>query len=870
MNFVVSEIKNVASFFNSDIKKGLGDDFIIKNREKFGENIISKNKKVSLINKIISALLEPMMIILLFSFIIAFGSSFGQYLKTGELDIIESVGILFSVFLSVFITIIMENSSEKAFSSLNKMYENILVKVIRNDKITFIPQKEIVCGDVVFLESGDKVVADGRLIYSENLAIDESSLTGESMPAKKNQNYTPNNNSPMAERQNFVFSGTYVTSGNGKMIVTAVGNQTEIGNIAKELINKKENNSPLTLKLNKLTKSITITGVVISVLIFIVSLIKLYFQNAVNFYNIESLFMQSIIMIVAIVPEGLPTIVAVSLALNMIKLASQNALIKKMIATETAGAVSVICSDKTGTLTKNKMSVDSVCFSEFCNKDNFNLKEVLMQNFILNNTSDMEEKHGEEIYRGNGTECALISFVKKNNKGFNYKKYRDGFPVIDRIPFNSDIKFMETTVKVGEITRTLLKGAPEVVLTRCELSAEIKSGIQKKIGFFQKKSKRILCFAHSDGEKKFVYDGFCVLSDEIRSEVKEAIKNCKNAGIKIKMLTGDNYNTALSIANELNIADGEHQVINGVEIEKMTESELIKILPKITVIARSTPIVKLKIVNALKKTGEVVAVTGDGINDAPAIKNADIGFAMGKSGSEITKESADVVLLDDSFSTIVKTVSFGRNIYRNIQRFIVFQLSVNISAMLFICICSFLGQHPPFNTLELLWINIIMDGPPALTLGLNKINNDLMKYPPIKKDRSIISKNMLLRIIFNGTFISFIMILQYFYNFIKVPDTEKSGVIFTLFVLFQLANAFNCRELGSESILRGLKNNQIMALTFLITFVLQILLVSFFNDFFSVSKVSFISFVKVFFLSFSIIFITEIFKAVYRKLNKDK
>ena len=871
MNFCDKSIDEALKNLGSNQKLGLDQKWQKINVEKYGRNVLTKRKKQSLFSRLLSALKEPMMIILMFGFVIAFGSSMGKFLKTGDGDFAECFGILFAVIVSVSITLIMEGSSEKAFNLLNKIYENVAVRVIRSGKLITISQQDLIVGDIMLLESGDKVVADGRLIESEELSVDESALTGESLPIKKNANKTLPQNCPLAERVNCLFSGTFIVSGSGKLLVTALGDNTEMGSIAGELLSNTNKDTPLQTKLSKLGKTITIIGAICAVLVFIISVIRLYVNSSINFDNIQGLFISCIVLIVAAVPEGLPTIVAVSLALNMIKLAKSNALIKKMTATETTGAVSVICSDKTGTLTQNKMQVVNICYSQTCSKPEKVKNEIIKQNFALNTTADIITVSNKDINRGSSTECALLrAFSKMSN--VSYQTYRKNFVITDRQPFTSETKFMTTTILVENKKRTLLKGAPEVVLNMCELSPMQKAKILEQMSSHQQNAQRVICLAHLEGESgvnKFNYDGFVAIADPIRKDVYKAVSDCKKAGIKVKILTGDNKLTAFSIAKELKIATDISQVLEASDIDKLDDNSLKKMLAKITVIARSTPATKSRVVKMLKSLGEVVAVTGDGINDAPAIKNADVGIAMGISGSDITKETADIVLLDDSFATIVKAIAFGRNVYKNLQRFILFQLSVNISARLFITICALLNLESPFNTLQLLWINVIMDGPPALTLGLESAHKRLMNTPPVKRTDSIVGVSMLLRIIFNGVYMAGLMFLQYKYNFLRLDHAELTGGIFSLFILLQLFNAFNSRELGRNSIFSSIGKNKIMVITFIGVFFLHYLIVQVFYTMFNVHPLSTLSWLKTIGASFSIIIVSEAYKFVYR-LIKDK
>lgn len=857
----------VARECNSNIERGLCDSQVIKNSKKYGVNQLTRTKKRGFFGRVAEALKEPMLIILAFGFTIAFGSALGGYIRTGEADFAECGGILAAIIISVSITLIMEGSSQKAFAALESIYHNLSVKVVRNGKLTVIPQSSVTVGDVLLLESGDKIVADGRLVESSQLSIDESALTGESGGVFKDADARLKKGIPLAERKNMVYSGTFVKSGMGKMIVTAVGDSTEMGGIAGELRNKQKEDSPLQQKLNKLGKTITIVGAITAIFVFVLSAARLILSGAITFDGVRELFLSCIVLIVAAVPEGLPTIVAVSLALNMIKLAKENALIKKMTATEAAGAVSVICSDKTGTLTQNEMTVSAVYAGENRTLVKTKLNARLLENFVLNSTAGYAAKNGKIVLTGSGTECALVSAAGKEDCDV----LRARFPVLQRQDFSSDTKYMITVVLRANERRALLKGAAERVLTMCDMPSWQKSAILSDVQKQGSMAGRVICFAHKDGadgipHKGYTFDGFAVLKDPVRKEVKKAIRECAEAGIKVKMLTGDNAATAFAIARETGIAESASQVISGEHAESMDDATLKSALQGITVIARSTPALKLRVVKLLKESGEVVAVTGDGINDAPAVKRADVGFSMGKTGSEITREAADVILLNDSFATVVKAVAFGRGVYRNLQRFILFQLSVNLSALIFITICAVFGLKPPFNTLQLLWINIIMDGPPAITLGLENAEKNLMRQKPVKRSAGIVSVKMLFRILFTGVFVAGILTAQYFTDFLGAGSAEKSAV-FTLFILFQLFNAFNCRELGSDSIFGKLSKNKVMAATFAVVFIIHLIIVQVGYSLFGITPMSAKLWIRCILTAFSVIAVSETYKLIYRAVK---
>lgn len=629
----------------------------------------------------------------------------------------------------------------------------------------------------MLLAAGDKIPADGRLLESMGLAADESALTGESVPAKKDSDIIiTDEKTPLAERHNMLYSGNYITGGYCKMVVTAVGDSTEFGKIAKGLTKTEKASTPLQEKLARLGKTITILGVIAAAIVFIAEVISFTMSGGLVFEEVLEAFVTSIVLIVAAVPEGLPTIVAVSLSINIIKLSRKNALVKKMIASETVGCINVICSDKTGTLTENKMTVSAFYDSKWHEKAAELSLNWIVHNVCLNTTADISQ---DGTFIGNPTECAMLNFyersIAREKSGKSYKDERSDHDVLHAFPFSSELKHMTTISKVDGKIISYVKGSPESVFSMCDVSDSRRSDIEQYITKAQEKSMRVIAFAHkeledmrdyenehhhAEMEANMIFDGFVAISDPLREDVYEAVKNCRLAGIDLKILTGDNIITATAIANQLQILSGEHMAVEAKELVDLSDDELSKILPKISVIARSTPTIKMRVVKLLKTHGNVVAVTGDGINDAPALKNADVGIAMGISGTEVSKEASDIVLLDDSFSTIVKAIAWGRGIYENFKRFIQLQLTVNVSSVIVVFTSIILGLKAPFTALQLLWINIIMDGPPALTLGLEPDCDDLMSRAPTKRSDNIVSKAMLTRIGVTGTYISITFALQ--------------------------------------------------------------------------------------------------------------
>lgn len=859
----------------TDSAKGLNPEQVEKSRSTYGTNSFVRQSHESLAKRIWDASTEPMLVMLIFAAIITLAVNISRYFTGGEYNFLECVGIFAAIALSVVITIITEGKSAKAFEALNKINEDTLIKVIRNGEPQLITQKEIVVGDIIMIETGDKIVADGRLFSSNDLSVDESALTGESLPVKKDAEFVCQKSTPVAERANMLYSGCFVSAGNGQMLVTGVGNDTEFGQIAQELSSIEKTTTPLQEKLDKLGKQITVLGASAAAIVFAIEVLQFVMNGQLNLDTVSDAFITSIVLIVAAVPEGLPTIVAVSLALNIIKMSKENALVKKMIACETIGCVNIICSDKTGTLTENRMTVQKIYTGgELIDPEQLK-DEMLLKNYCINSNANISEEDGGWSFIGNPTEGSLLAAAAK--AGVDYQELRQAADIVRVFPFSSQNKDMSTIVRENGKEILYVKGNPEKIISLCTgISEEEKEKNFHLMEEFQNKAGRLLAFAHKELEGQYndeeqdeveqglIYDGFVVISDPLSPDVYESIRNCRSAGIEVKMLTGDNIRTARAIANELHMLDDDHIAVEAADIEKLTDEELKEALKKIQVIARSTPLVKMRVVKLLKEQGNVVAVTGDGINDAPAIKHADVGIAMGIAGTDVTKEASDMVLLDDSFSTIIKAVQWGRGIYENFKRFIQFQLTVNVSSVV-VVICSILaGFSAPFTALELLWINIIMDGPPALTLGLEPIRPDLLKHKPTRRNENIISKKMLLRIFVNGIFISVIFMLQHFKNFLGAAPEEEATVLFTLFVLFQLFNAFNCRELDDTPMFKNLLKNKLMLGVFLLVLILQGIITQFGAAVFETVPLSAAMWGKMLLTAFTVIILNEGIKAVKR------
>ena len=871
--FMMSQ-EELLSKTGTDPQKGLTPQQVEKSRSKYGSNSFVSHSHESLAKRIWDASTEPMLVMLIIAAGITLAVNITRYFTGGDYNFLECIGIFAAIALSVVITIITEGKSAKAFEALNKINEDTLIKVIRNGEPQLVTQKEIVVGDIILVETGDKIVADGRLLDSNDLSVDESALTGESLPVGKNALAVCSRETPVAERANMLYSGCFVSAGNGKLLVTGVGNETEFGQIAKELSTIEKTTTPLQEKLDKLGKQITVLGASAAAIVFVIQVIQFYMANQISLDSVSNAFITSIVLIVAAVPEGLPTIVAVSLALNIIKMSKENALVKKMIACETIGCVNIICSDKTGTLTENKMTVQKIYTKGNLIEPNELQDEMLLRNYCINSNANISLEDGNWSFIGNPTECSLLVAAQK--AGWDYQEMRREADVVRIFPFSSQNKDMSTILRENGKLCLYTKGNPEKIMSLCSGVGEAeKEKIFQLMEEFQSKAGRLLAFAHkeleayngedqAEVEKDLIYDGFVVISDPLSPDVYDAIKNCRRAGIEVKMLTGDNIRTARAIANELHMLDEDHIAVESAEIDKMSDEELKAALKKIQVIARSTPLIKMRVVKLLKEEKNVVAVTGDGINDAPAIKHADVGIAMGIAGTDVTKEASDMVLLDDSFATIVKAIQWGRGIYENFKRFIQFQLTVNVSSVVVVIASILAGFPAPFTALELLWINIIMDGPPALTLGLEPIREDLLKHKPTKRNANIISKKMMTRILVNGIFMSIIFMLQHYLNFLGAAENEEATVLFTLFVLFQLFNAFNCRELDDTAMFKNLLKNKLMLGVFLLVLILQFIITQFGGAVFETVALSAAMWGKMMLTAFTVIILNEVIKLVKR------
>lgn len=911
MKFYSESKEDVLKELSVNRDRGLSSDDVKSRRDKYGLNEFTPMEEGSFWDDLKDALSEPMIVILIIAAIIS--------AVIGEFH--DAIGIVCAIAIGIAIGMITEGRSKKAAEALSKLTENIEVKVLRDGEVELVSKSDLVPGDIVFIETGDMIPADGRLIKSINLKVREDMLTGESDDVSKKCDAIIGMEKvetkdgikelePIPAKQiNMVFGGTLVAYGTGMMVVTSIGDNTQMGDIARHLSGDEED-TPLQIKLGNLGGMIAKISSAIAGLLFIFMVVKMVLNglkvdtsNVFAFLDsideVKTAFTVCVALIVAAVPEGLPTMINMTLAITMQKMAKINALVTKKEACETIGSVSVICSDKTGTLTQNRMTVEVAYIDGRYVEDKIESNSYFLENCTINSTADIEINEDETKYLGSATECALLL----RNKDVDYRKMRNEAIIIAQNQFSSNLKRMSTIITENNKYVLLTKGAPEIVLELCkyvqepdgikELTKERKEKILSEIAKLQEKSMRALGFAYKEMslydesqeaavaleeeeeisiekcEESLVFGGFVGIRDPLRPDVKHAVDTAHHAGVSVKMLTGDNINTARAIGEDLGLLKNNMRAVEASYIDTLTDEELREEIKTISIVARSKPDSKMRIVQALQADGEVVAVTGDGINDAPALSKADVGIAMGISGTEVSKNAADIILTDDSFSTIVSGIKWGRGIYDNFQRFVQFQLTVNIIAFLVAIISQVVGQEMPFTTIQLLWVNIIMDGPPALALGLEPVRKHVLDRKPVNRNASIITKSMIFTIIGNALYITLILMLQSSINILNIPEAKGETVMFGIFAFSALFNAFNCREFNFDSIIPNLTKNKLALQIIGITAVAQIFFTQIFRDFFNAVPLSVMEWIKIIALSFTVIIVDEVVKFVFRLLKKE-
>lgn len=744
---------------------GLTNEEVLKRQEKYGTNKLKEKKKESLFVKFIKQFNDFMIIILIIASIVSAVISKIQ----GENDYIDSIIIIGIVIFNALMGVIQEAKAEKSIEALKQMTPQ-MAKVIRNGKTISVHAEELVKGDIIDLEAGNFVPADCRILESHNLKIEESSLTGETEPSLKDANFICKKDIPLGDMKNLAFMASITVNGHGRAVVTETGMDTQVGQIANMIIEDEAPETPLQKKLGQVGKILGLACLVICLIIFVIGLIK-------HIDPIE-MFMTSVGLAVAAIPEGLPAIVTIMLSIGVTKMAKKNSIIRKLPAVETLGSSSVICSDKTGTLTQNKMKVVDVYSKN---------KDFTIQLATLCTDCEISVENGKKIVTGEPTEKAIVEEGIQTGNLKNTLEMEQ--PRINEIPFDSTRKMMTTIHRIGNKYRVITKGAPDVLLQRCNKEVQEvnkfgslytskpqllnSSKIQNENRKMASNALRVIAVAYKDVdvlptkvdsssiENNLIFVGLIGMIDPPREGVSEAVKTCKNAGIKTVMITGDHLETAKAIAKDLGILCSGDDAITGQELDKMSQRQLEKNIKKYSVFARVTPEHKVRIVKAWQKNGAVVAMTGDGVNDSPALKNADIGIAMGKNGTDVAKSAADIVLTDDNFVTIVEAVKQGRNIYDNIKKAIHFLIATNIGEIVTIFMGLILGLKSPLLAIQLLWINLITDSLPAIALGLEKPEKDIMNRKPVNSKKGIFADGLWNKIIVEGALIGVLTLVAF-------------------------------------------------------------------------------------------------------------
>lgn len=868
---------------------GLTDEQVKQSREQHGKNVLTPPQRTSLWKLYLDKYRDPIIQILL---VAAFVSLILAFI---EKNFMETIGIFVAVFLATTVGFYFERDAAKKFNLLTALSEEQPVKVRRNGKVMEIPRHDVVVGDVVLVEVGDEVPADGELIVCNDLQINESALTGEPVAEKSLEG-----GGDGAYPRNVILRSTMVMNGRGEFVVTAVGDATEIGKVAKKSTEQTSVETPLHMQLDKLAKMISKVGSVVSVAAFFIFLIHDILTNPAwggkdYFYMAEIVlkyFMMAVTLIVMAVPEGLPMAITLSLALNMRRMLKSNNLVRKLHACETMGAVTVICTDKTGTLTQNKMQVSAL---ELKQGD-----EALLDTAIaLNSTAELND--GKPI--GNPTESALLLWLDAQGK--DYEELRKQVNVLKQLPFSTERKMMATLAEVDGETYLFVKGAPEIVMKKCIIEDRMLKQTAEELDEWQHKAMRTLAFAYKKIETSIMrtsrtstaevvalldandlqLQAIAAIADPIRPDVPAAVQECRHAGIEVKVVTGDTAATALEIGKQIGVfedepenigADGsmtslDQQMITGEQWEALSDEEAYERAKDIRVMSRARPTDKQRLVAMLQKRGEVVAVTGDGTNDAPALHYAHVGLSLG-SGTSVAKEASDMTLLDDSFKSIANAVMWGRSLYRNLQRFLFFQLVVNVAALLLVLGGSVIGTEMPLTVTQILWVNLIMDTFAALALASLPPSHEVMKDKPRKASDFIINKSIGFGILFCGIVFFLVMFALLVYCERRGKggvDVHELTMFFTTFVMIQFWNLFNAKALMSHhTAFRHFLKDKGMILVLILVLVGQWIIVTFGGEMFRTTPLSLYEWLLIIGSTSVVLWVGELWRAFKRMIAK--
>ncbi|MEJ8762849.1 calcium-translocating P-type ATPase, PMCA-type [Phocaeicola sp. HCN-40430] len=864
---------------------GLSEQEVLASRQAHGNNLLTPPKRPSMWKLYLEKFQDPVIRVLL---VAAF---FSLIISIIESEYAETIGIFFAIFLATGIGFYFEYDANKKFDLLNAVGEETPVTVIRDGKVREIPRKDIVVGDIVILNTGEEIPADGVLIEAVSLQVNESSLTGELMVNKTTDE--AHFDEEATYPSNTVMRGTTITDGHGVMKVERVGDATEIGKVARQATEQSGEQTPLNIQLTKLANLIGKVGFTIATLTFLTFTAKdlyayLTTTQVTGWHEwleiariVLKYFMMAVTLIVVAVPEGLPMSVTLSLALNMRRMLKTNNLVRKMHACETMGAITVICTDKTGTLTQNLMQVYEAQLDE-------SQPELIAEGIAANSTAFLEEKgEGEKPSGvGNPTEIALLLWL--NSKGQDYMQLRENAKVVNQLTFSTERKYMATLVDSPIQKKRVLyiKGAPEIVMSKCNLTSDAINQYNAQLLAYQNKAMRTLGVAYkyipdgapedcaelvNEGGMSFI--GIFAISDPIRPDVPEAVKRCQSAGIGIKIVTGDTPGTATEIARQIGLwkpEDTERNRITGVEFAALTDEEALERVLDLKVMSRARPMDKQRLVQLLQQKGAVVAVTGDGTNDAPALNHAQVGLSMG-TGTSVAKEASDITLLDDSFHSIATAVMWGRSLYKNIQRFIVFQLTINVVALLSVLFGAFFGTALPLTVTQMLWVNLIMDTFAAMALASISPSMDVMDEKPRRRSDFIITPAMRNNIFGVGLgFLAVLMgLLAYFNHLPGGMDTHHLTIFFTIFIMLQFWNLFNASVFGTNhSIFRDASHALGMLSVAGIILIGQIIIVTFGGKVFRTEPLPAIEWLYIIGATSAVLWIGELWRGIKRLTKK--
>ena len=883
---------------------GLTDSEVLQSREKNGVNLLTPPKRPSLWKLYLEKFEDPVVRVLLVAAV------FSLIISIIENEYAETIGIIAAILLATGIGFFFEYDANKKFDLLNAVNEETLVKVIRNGKIQEIPRKDVVVGDIVVLETGEEIPADGELIEAISLQVNESNLTGE--PVINKTIIKADFDEEATYASNRVMRGTTVVDGHGMMKVLQVGDATEIGKVARQSTEQSGEPTPLNIQLTKLAKLIGKIGFTVAAATFIVFVSKDLYQyisaNEISGWHhymaiaqiVLKYFMMAVTLIVVAVPEGLPMSVTLSLALNMRRMLSTNNLVRKMHACETMGAITVICTDKNGTLTQNLMQVYEPGFYALKERgilSDDDISKLVMEGISANSTAFLEETDdgGKPKGVGNPTEVALLLWLNSQHR--NYLELREQAGVLDQLTFSTERKFMATLVQSPLIGKKVLyiKGAPEIVLGKCKEvvldgkridATEYRSTVEEQLLGYQNMAMRTLGFAfkivddHAPddcvalvAENDLNFLGVVAISDPIRPDVPAAVAKCQSAGIDVKIVTGDTPGTATEIARQIGLwkpEDTERNRITGTAFADLTDEEALDRVMDLKIMSRARPTDKQRLVQLLQQKGAVVAVTGDGTNDAPALNHAQVGLSMG-TGTSVAKEASDITLLDDSFNSIGTAVMWGRSLYKNIQRFIVFQLTINFVALLIVLLGSFVGTALPLTVTQMLWVNLIMDTFAALALASIPPSEDVMNEKPRRSTDFIISKAMRYNIFGVGTVFLIVLMgmIYYFTNAESGMTVHRLTIFFTFFVMLQFWNLFNARVFGTnDSAFKGLTKSYGMELIVIAILGGQILIVQFGGAVFRTEPLDWQTWLVIIGASSLVLWVGELIRFVQRLIHK--